>query len=153
MSMQLAHYLALLLRAQTELAAAFREVGDAHRDEPDVAHTCVRLAGECEASSGKLRPFAEQYGQRAEDEPERLHSELFTGTRRGSLALLRDLHDLYLMACESSISWTMIRQASQGVRDHDLLELATAGETATGAEIAWITTRMKEAAPQALVVA
>ena len=70
----------------------------------------------------------------------------------GNLALLRDLHDLYLMACESAISWTMIRQASQGARDHELLELAEDGETDTAGHIAWITTRMKEAAPQTLVV-
>jgi hypothetical protein len=151
--MQLAHYLGLLRRAQTELARAFREVGAGHRDEPDVFHTCERLAGQCEATGQELRPFAERYGQDADDEPERLHSELFNGTRSGPLALLRDLHDLYLMACESAISWTVIRQASQGARDPALLELATRGETTTNGHIAWITTRMKQAAPQTLVVA
>jgi hypothetical protein len=151
--MQLAHYLGLLHRAQTELSAALREVGSAHRDEPDVVRICGRLAAECEAASGRLGPFAERYGEDAEDEPERLHSELFTGARRGSLALLRDLHDLYLMASESAICWTIIRQASQGARDHELLQLAQDGETVAAGHIAWITTRMKEAAPQALVVA
>jgi hypothetical protein len=151
--MQLAHYLGLLGRAQTELARAFREVGDAHRDEPDVFHTCERLASQCEKTGQELRPFAERYGQGADDEPERLHSELFNGARSGPLALLRDLHDLYLMACESAISWTVIRQASQGARDPDLLALATRGETMTDGHIAWITTRMKQAAPQTLVVA
>jgi hypothetical protein len=151
--MQLAHYLGLLSRAQTELARAFREVGDAHRDEPDVFHTCERLASQCEKTGQELRPFAERYGQDADDEPERLHSELFNGIRSGPLALLRDLHDLYLMACESAISWTVIRQASQGARDPALLELATRGESMTDGHVAWITTRMKQAAPQALVVA
>jgi hypothetical protein len=151
--MQLAHYLGLLSRAQTELARAFREVGDAHRDEPDVFHTCERLASQCEKTGQELRPFAERYGQDADDEPERLRSELFNGIRSGPLALLRDLHDLYLMACESAISWTVIRQASQGARDPALLELATRGESMTDGHVAWITTRMKQAAPQALVVA
>jgi hypothetical protein len=151
--MQIAHYLGLLSRAQTELARAFREVGDAHRDEPDVFHTCERLASQCEKTGQELRPFAERYGQDADDEPERLHSALFNGTRSGALALLRDLHDLYLMACESAISWTVIRQASQGARDPALLELATRGESMTDGHVAWITTRMKQAAPQALVVA
>jgi hypothetical protein len=151
--MQLAHYLGLLSRAQTELARAFREVGDAHRDEPDVFRTCERLASQCEKTGQELQPFAERYGQEADDEPERLHSALFDGTRSGPLALLRDLHDLYLMACESAISWTVIRQASQGARDPALLELATRGESMTDGHVAWITTRMKQAAPQALVVA
>jgi hypothetical protein len=150
---QLAHYLGLLARAQGELARAFREVEAAHADEPDVLHTCERLAKQCDQVGDELRPFAERYGQDADDEPERLHSELFDGTRSGPLALLRDLHDLYLMACESAISWTVIRQASQGARDAALLELATRGEAMTSGHIAWITTRMKQAAPQALVVA
>jgi hypothetical protein len=149
---QLAHYLGLLDRAQTELARAFREVGLAHRDEPDVFHICERLARQCETTADELRPFAARYGEEADDEPERLHSELFAGTRSGPLALLRDLHDVYLMACESAISWTVISQASQGARDPALLDLATRGESMTAGQIAWITTRIKQAAPQVLVV-
>jgi hypothetical protein len=38
------------------------------------------------------------------DEPDRLYSELLKGTRQGGLGLLRDLHDLYLMASECDIA-------------------------------------------------
>ena|SRR6266498_1671102 len=106
--MHLAHYLGLLHRSQNELARAFREIGRGHPDEPDVFHICERLAAQCDDHARHLEPFARRYSEEALDEPERLHSELFSGTRSGGLGLLRDLHDLYLMATECDISWTVI---------------------------------------------
>jgi hypothetical protein len=149
----LAHYLGLLHRAELELASAFRQVADAHGDEPDVALTCRKLASQCDEDAGRLEAFVGRYGEDAPDEPERLHSELFHGTRGGALGLLRDLHDLYLMACECDISWTMVGQAAQGARDRDLLDVVTTSEARTAIQLAWIKMRMKQAAPQTLVVA
>jgi hypothetical protein len=54
-------------------------------------------------------------------------------------------------ACD--ISWTMIGQAAQGVRDRELLETVNACEGQTATQIKWLKTRMKQAAPQALLVA
>jgi hypothetical protein len=150
---QLAHYLGLLHRAQVELAAAFREVGDAHVDEADVFHLTRKLAAECDRHAEKLQPFAERYGEDAPSEPERLHSELFKGSRTGGLGLLRDLHDLYLMATECDISWTLVGQAAQGARDRELLAVVRECEGETAIQLKWLKTRMKAAAPQALVVA
>jgi hypothetical protein len=116
----LAHYLGLLHRSQTNLADAFRQVGDAHRAEPDVYHLCERLAQQCDDHADRLEPFARRYAEEAPDEPDRLHSELFRGTRTGGLGLLRDLQDLYLMAAECDICWTVVAQAAQGVRDINL---------------------------------
>lgn len=95
----------------------------------------------------------ERYGEGAPAEPDRLYHELFTKTRSGGLGLLRDLQDLYLMASACDISWTMIDQAAQGVPDRDLLEVVTSCEGQSATQIKWLTTRMKEAAPQALLVA
>lgn len=151
--MNLSHYLGLLHSAEIDLASAYREVGDAHRDEPDVFHDCERLAKQCDDHAAQLEPFTEQYGEDADDEPDRLHSEIFRGTRSGSLALLRDLHDLYLMAAECDISWTLVGQAAKGVRDDDLTGVVDACEGQTATQMSWLRTRMKSAAPQALVVA
>jgi hypothetical protein len=148
----LAHYIALLHRSQCELARAFREVGGAHADEPDVFHLAERLAAQCERHAEALRPFAERYGEQAPDEPERLHSEIFAGPREGPLGLLRDLHDLYVMAAEVDIAWTLVAQAAQGVRDLKLLETVEGCESETATQMAWLRTRMKQAAPQTLVV-
>jgi hypothetical protein len=151
--MHLAHYLGLLHRSEQELAAALREIGEAHQSEVDVFHMCNILAEECETHSKKLEPFADRYGEDAPDEPERLHSELFTGTREGGLGLLRDLHDLYVMTAECDIAWTLVGQGAQGARDKDLLDLVHACESETATQLKWLKTRMKQAAPQALVVA
>jgi len=150
---QLAHYLGLLHKAQIELAAAFREVAGAHGDEVDVANMCERLAADCDRHGEQLEPFARRYGEDAPDEPERLHSELFKGPRSGGLGLLRDLHDLYLMATECDIAWTLVGQAAQGARDRELLAVVQGCEGETAIQLKWLQTRMKEAAPQALVVA
>jgi hypothetical protein len=151
--MHLAHYLGMLHRSQEELGKAFREVGEAHRDEHDVFHQCQRLARQCDRHADALAPFAERYGEVAPDEPDRLHSTLFEGTRDGALGLLRDLHDLYVMASECDITWTLVGQAAQGARDTDLLQVVQDCEGETSVQLKWLKSRMKEAAPQALVVA
>jgi hypothetical protein len=150
--MHLAHYLGLLHTSEAELAAAFREIADGHAEEVDVVALCHKLARECDAHAEALKPFAERYGEEAADEPERLHSELFEGTRSGGLGLLRDLHDLYLMACECDISWTLVGQAADGARDEELLEVVQRCEGETATQLEWLKTRMKQAAPQALLV-
>jgi hypothetical protein len=151
--LQLAHYLGLLHKAQTTLGDAFREVAEAHVDEADVFHQCQRLARQCDEHAQELAPFADRYGKEEEGEPERLHSTLFQGTRSGPLGLLRDLHDLYLMASECDITWTLVGQAAQGARDIELHELVGRCEGETAIQLKWLKSRMKEAAPQTLVVA
>lgn len=151
--MHLANYLGYLHEAELHLAEAFREVGEGHAEEADVYHTCNTLAKQCEAHAQMLKPYVERYGEDAPEEPDRLYHRLFDETRQGGLGLLRDLHDLYLMANACDIAWTMIGQAAQGARDVELLEAVNACEGETAIQIKWLKTRMKQAAPQALLVA
>ena len=148
-----AHYLGLLHKAQVDLAAAFREVADGHAAEADVFHLCAQLARECDRHAQDLKPFVDRYGEDAPEEPDRLHSEIFQGSRSGGLGLLRDLQDLYLMAAECDITWTLVGPAAQGLRDDRLLGVVTRNEKETAVQLKWLRTRMKQAAPQALVVA
>jgi hypothetical protein len=151
--MQVAHYLGLLHRAEVNLAQAFREVAAGHADEADVHHLATKLARQCDVHAERLAPFVERYGEDAPQEPDRLHSEIFRGTRTGGLGLLRDLQDLYLMGAECDMAWTLLGQAAQGLRDGALLEVVTSCEGETAMQMKWLRTRMKQAAPQALVVA
>ena len=150
--MHLGNYLRLLQVAEENLASAFREVAEGHADEADVRVIGTRLAAQCESHAHRLEPFARRYSEESE-EPERLHSNLFGGVRGGGLGLLRDLHDLYLMACECDIVWTLVGQGAQGARDTELLEITHGCEPETATQMQWLRTRMKQAAPQALVVA
>lgn len=151
--MHLGNYLKLIHHAELDLADACRHVARDHADEADVSILCRLFAEEAEEHARKIESFAGKYGEDAPEEPERLRSELFQGTRKGGLGLLRDLHDLYLMATEVDISWTMIEMAAQGVRDKDLLEVVKACDGETEIQLAWLRTRLKEGAPQALIVA
>ncbi|GIF69242.1 hypothetical protein Ais01nite_72770 [Asanoa ishikariensis] len=151
--MHVAHYLGLLHRAEANLADAYRQVGAAHAEEADVHHLTGRLAAQCDQHVERLAPFVERYAQEAPQEPERLHAELFAGARGGGLGVLRDLHDLYLMASYADITWTVLGQAAAGLRDDDLATAVAECEQDTSIQLSWLRTRMKAAAPQALVVA
>lgn len=109
-------------------------------------HVCEHLARQCEEHSRELEPFVRRYSEKAPEEPERLHAELFHGTRTGPLGLLRDLQDLCLMAAECDLSWTMIGQAAQGILDRELLAIVNRFEGETVIQLRWLWTRMKEAA-------
>jgi hypothetical protein len=151
--MHLAHYLGLVHRSELMLASSFREVASAHGDEPDVSVLCQKFAKQCDQHAAKLAPFVDRYGEEAPEEPERLHSDLFGGTCTGGLGLLHDLHDLFLMASEVDISWTLVGQAAQGARDKVLFETVTSCDGETAMQLRWLRTHMKQAAPQALLVA
>ncbi|HEX2181548.1 MAG TPA: hypothetical protein VHH10_04625 [Rubrobacteraceae bacterium] len=151
--MYLANYLGVLHQSERDLADAFRKVGEGYAAEADVFHTCNTLAKQCEVHAKKLGPFVDRYGEERDEEPERLYYELFDEIRGGSLGLLRDLHDLYVMANFCDIAWTMVGQAAQGIADRELLGVVSACEGETSTQIKWLKTRMKQAAPQTLLVA
>jgi hypothetical protein len=151
--MHLANYLQYLMKAETNLAEGFRKIGEAHAAESDIFHTADTLAQQCEAHAEQLQPFCEEYGKEGTAQPDRLYHELFTEARSGGLGLLRDMQDLYVMVSACDIAWTMVGQAAQGARDMELLEVVNVCEGQTLTQLKWLRTRMKEAAPQALLVA
>ena len=151
--MFLANYLGLLHQSELDLAEGFRKVAAGHAAEVDVYHLCNTLAKQCEAHAEELKPFVDRYGEQRDEEPERLYHDLFDETRSGSFGLLRDLQDLYMMANFCDITWTMIGQAAQGAGDRELLDTVNTLEGQTSTQIKWLKTRMKQAAPQTLLVA
>ena len=94
-----------------------------------------------------------RYGEEAPTEPDRLYHQLSDQTREGGLGLLRDLHALYVVANPCDSAWPVIGQAAQGARDTELMAVVEACEGQTATQIKWLKTRMKQAAPQALLVA
>jgi hypothetical protein len=152
--MNLKIYLGLLLKAEETLARSYREVAEGPGAEPDVHFLCLTLAQQCDAHERRLRPVVERYGEdTSENEPERLHAEGLAETRSGPVGLLRDLQDLYLLASLVDITWAMIKQAASALRDRELLEVVEKCDSETTIQLQWLQTRMKQAAPQALVAA
>jgi len=152
----LATYLALVHHAEQTLADALRTVGAGHAQHPDVLFTCQALAAMSDEHVQRLTPVADRYGEQARDEgitePDRLHAAGLAQIRSGPVGLLRDLQDLHVLASLVQTTWTVISQAAQGLRDNELSLQAVHANSETSRQLSWLNTRMKAAAPQALIV-
>ncbi len=147
-------YVGLADRSEQTLATSLRAVGEGHAKVADVFHTCQLLAQMSDRHRQRLAPVVERYGEdRDIDEPERLHADGLGQAREGEIGLLRDLQDLHVLASLVQITWTVIAQGAQGLRDHELLEVAQSSNAETSRQLTWLNTRMKAAAPQALIIA
>lgn len=151
--MHIGTYIQLVHKGQRDLAEAFLLVSAKHAAEPDIEELCKLLASWSQLLVEKIKPFAEKYSEEKDNEPDRLLKDFFKQNRKGALALLRDLHDLWLMANEANVSAIILRQAAQGLRDKALMALCNELEKKSERQIAWLLTRMKSAAPQVLIAA
>jgi hypothetical protein len=152
--MKLPVYVTLLAESESTLARSYRQVAEAHGDEPDIHFICQTLAGQCEKHRRRLDEVIERIGRApADDEPERLHADAIEEARTGPLGVLRDLQDLYLLASLTDVTWTVIKQAAEALVDAHLLEIVEDCQKETSVQLRWLITRMKQAAPQALIAA
>ncbi|GAA1985284.1 hypothetical protein GCM10009817_28410 [Terrabacter lapilli] len=149
----LSTYIGLADHSEKTLADSFRAVAQGHREEADVYHTCQTLAGWSDQHREKLAPIIERYGEDEElEEPERLRASGLADVRSGPVGLLRDLQDLHVLGSLVQTTWTVVAQGAQGLRDKELLEVANSANAETSRQLSWLNTRMKMAAPQALIV-
>ncbi|MFF1383701.1 hypothetical protein ACFVWT_09080 [Arthrobacter sp. NPDC058288] len=152
--MKLPVYLGLLQEAEATLANSFRVVAHGHGEEPDVHFLLETLAKQCDAHREALGPVIERYGEETEGEEEhRLTANGIQEVRSGPLALLLDLQDLYVLVNHIDATWMMVGQAAKGDRDKQLWDVVSRCEGDTELQLRWLRTRMKQAAPQALLVA
>lgn len=147
-------YIGLADHSEQTLADSLRAVAEGHARVADVFHTGRLLASWSDANRAALAPMVERYGGADDvDEPERLHAAGLARTREGEVGLLRDLQDLHVLATLVHTTWVVIAQGAQGLRDHELLQVAQSADAQTARQLSWLNTRMKTAAPQALIVA
>ena len=147
-------YIGLADHSEKTMADSFRAVAEGHAHVADVFHICQMFAEWSEDNREALAPIIQRYGEADDvDEPERLHAAGLAETREGEVGLLRDLQDLHVLATLVQTTWTVIAQGAQGLRDRDLLEVAQHAGDQTSRQLTWLNTRMKQAAPQALIVA
>ena len=167
--MKLGSVLSRLHELETGLADEYGAVGERHAADHDVYHQCHAFATQCLEHAQALAPHAERYDEQVDgdDGSKGDGSDLWSGVlerfrRSGSglpgrssqagTLLLRDLRALYLSAEECSISWVMVEQAAKAARDAELLETVKECHAQTELQVKWLVTRIKVAAPQALVV-
>jgi hypothetical protein len=151
--MHVGNYLGLVHTSEQQLADAFLAIAHHHGDEPDILQTCQMLAAWSKRNIEKIKPLVDRYSEAKNDEPERLNQSLFESPRSGSLALLRDLHDLWLITQEVQLCWVVLDQAAKALRDQELQAIGEQCSQITKRQSKWLMTRIKQAAPQILVVA
>jgi hypothetical protein len=144
---KIALLLGQLSALESGLAATYRDAGEHHADDHDVYHQCVSFATKAESHVAKLASSVERYGAKSDA---RSQVQARDSDELGLLAVLRTL---LLAAEEVSITWVMADQAAQAARDADLLAVVHECHAEVELQVKWLTTRIKVAAPQALVTA
>jgi hypothetical protein len=150
--MHIGKYIDLVHRTELDLVKAFNLVANAHGKEVDVYQTCLLLASWSQKMADDIEIFANSYKEEHDKEPDRLTQSLLKGARKGSMALLRDLHDLYLIITEVQICCTILKQGGTGLHDKSLVKVCEEIEEQSKRQLSWLKTRMKSAAPQILIV-
>lgn len=150
--MHVGNYLGIVKASEEQLANAFFTVAEHHKDEPDIDSVCHLQAAWSRQHVEQIKPLCEKYSEQKNAEPERLYQVLFQGTRTGSLALLRDLHDLWLLANEVHLCWLVLDQAAKALRDQQFEKTCLECDQQTQRQLAFLLTRIKQSAPQTLIV-
>jgi hypothetical protein len=143
-----------------DLADHLRSTAERHATDHAVYHVGRMLAGRCEETAATLEPFAERYQQDLDDDTGPF-GDLAELLRRGAAAavgrspetgllLLRDLRDLATRTHGALVDWTILRQGASVAKDQSLLDVAMVGQDEMKRVEAWITTRIKESAPQVM---
>jgi hypothetical protein len=65
-----------------------------------------------------------------------------------ALLLLRDLRSIYTDASGVSVDWEVLAQAAQGMKDRELLAVASRCHPQTLRQVRWANSQIKEQAPQ-----
>jgi ferredoxin-nitrate reductase len=147
-----AECLGLLREAEHEIAVAFKSVAGQHRDEPDIFQICQKFADVSHVHEEALKRFTGIYGEASDHEASRMKKSLFQGPRSGGFGVVRDLHDLCLITTEAYLGWMILLQTAQALRDKEFVAACTKLGGETDGQRSWLQTRIKQAAPQALLL-
>jgi hypothetical protein len=149
--MRISNYIEYTKRCEEELAKAFKVVAKHHILEPDVHEMCNLLASWSLDHVQNLQLMIDRYGKEENTEPDRLDYSLLK-IRTGSLGLLRDLHDLWLMTNEVKLCWIIILQSARALRDTKLKLACLQFGNQTKRQSEWLLTKIKMSSSQVLTV-
>ena len=152
MGRHLSTYVGLAHRGEQTLADSLREVAKGHPEDPDTVNVATALARLHDENVQKLEQVVDRYGEEDVEEPERLHADALSKTREGGVGLLRDLQDVHMLCALLESTWTILDQAARGERDKDLHALVQDCTKQVERTTTWLTTHLKTASPQILLV-
>lgn len=150
-----------LHRAENDLAHELLQIADRHQVDHEIYHVARDLAGWSQQHVRDLVPAAERYGQSLSDEPEGeaqlakklldKGSQMVGRMKTPGLLLLHDLRQAHMKTAGVGQDWQMLAQAAQGVKDAELLELATGCRARNQRQLAWSSAKLKEESTQILL--
>jgi hypothetical protein len=153
MTNHIAEYIGLANNGEKNLIEAFQRIKAHHAFEPDVVGMCDKFTMWSEHHLEVLEKLANQYGKQKNDEGDEISDALLSKSRMGSFGLLRDFHNLSTLVHDTQMSWIALLQAARALRDARMEAACTECGTELKKEMMWLQTRIKNAAPQVLVVA
>jgi hypothetical protein len=145
-------YLSLLKEANQAFCEAARQVATDHSENAEVVHGSQLMQQIATEANDQLQAFIEKYGSVENKEPCSLKKTLFARRRFGDFGLLRELHDLYLLATEIYVINSAVLDGAKELRDHALLCYCQWLEGQSDRQKIWCMTQVKENAAQSLVV-
>ena len=149
--MQISNYINYLHRCEEELGQAFKTASKLYEAEPDVREMCKVFASWSLDHSENLTIMLSRYGLGKEYESNPINHSFKIG-RTGSLGLLRDLHELWLMTNEVKLVWIILKQSAKALRDEKLKLACAQFGRQTIQQSEWLMMKIKHSAPQALTV-
>jgi predicted molibdopterin-dependent oxidoreductase YjgC len=148
----LADYIGLLVASEECLLRGWEKLRKAHPDTPDIGQQSALFMAWTSENVASMRLYAKKYGERREGEPEALADALEIGRPDGGFGLMRDLQDLWLVVNESYVSTAALVQGSCALGDRELEKVLRAIESRNERQRTWLFSRIRQAAPQALIV-
>jgi hypothetical protein len=145
----IAEYLELASRGAMALGRTYRELADAHSDDLEIAWTCHELSAQCDRHARELEAFTEWYGGPNREAPEALPRAPFHRDRRG---FVRELIEVYVMAAECKIAWSLLDQAGRTLRDAELVAVAGRSDAEMTVQLNWLRTWLQRVASRVMVV-
>jgi hypothetical protein len=152
-----------LHRSTVDLAETLATIGQRHASDHDVFHMGRLLSERCAGLGPLLEPFLPEDPQDDATGPladawlsfispgRRAVGEASGGVDQPGPILLRDLREAEVEAHACVTDWVIVHQGAMAARDQTLLDACTVGMDETRRIERWLTTRIKESAPQILM--
>lgn len=150
-----------LHRSENDLAHELLQVSERHKADHEIYYLARDLAGWSQRHVREIAEIGRHYDQDLDPEPEgefglvekvrEKGSELIGRLSSPALLLLRDLRDVYTKASGVSMDWEMLAQAAQGIKHHDLLDVAQRCHPDTLRQVRWANAKLKETSTQILI--
>lgn len=145
-------YVGLLRAAEQQLGEALRAVAKEHPLEPEIKAGCLKFAGWTDGHLRGLDAFAQKFQEQKDGEAKRLRGAMFQGPRVGALGLMRDVHDLWLLAQDAWIGWLAMVQAAKALEEKELAQTGNSYSAEVSLITEWCHTQFKDHIAQALLM-